>query len=404
MRLTSLIRFSWKNLWVHRLRSLLTVGGVVIGVAAIVFLVSLAFGLERLVTSQVANFSAFTIIDVPSANPPSGKINQESIDRLKGVAHVEVLERVIDLAGRAKLANSSSTTETVIVAAQPSYYDLAEISLQSGKLYRAEATNEALVNASLASLLGFTDDPLNVVGQSVAADLIIPESLRLNDDVDGPLVKEGLLFTVVGLLPDSQNPAMYIPLGVADAQGVVNSTAMKVKVDDKEFVPTVRKQIENAGFATEYIGDTVDQITSVFTVFRMVLGGFGSIALIVAALGTFNTLTISLIERIREIALLKMLGMQRKDVFRLFIAESLTIGIVGGILGAIAGYLTGWGANYAIRILAERANADAVQIFYTPPIFLLYTGIGSIIVGFVTGLYPSWRAIKTNPLDALRYE
>jgi len=404
MRLTSIVRFSWKNLWVHRLRSFLTVGGVVIGVAAIVFLVSLAFGLERLVTSQVANFSAFTIIDVPSANPPSGKINQESIDRLKSVPHIEVLERVIDLAGRAKLANSSSTTETVIVAAQPSYYDLAEISLQAGKIYGTESKNEAMVNASLASLLGFTDDPLKVVGQQVAADLIIPESLRLNDDIDGPLVKEGLIFTVVGLLPDSQNPAMYIPLVVADEQGVVNSTAMKIKVDDKEFVPTVRKQIDNAGFATEYIGDTVEQITSVFTVFRLVLGGFGSIALIVAALGTFNTLTISLIERIREIALLKMMGMQRRDVFRLFIAESLTIGIVGGVLGAIAGFLTGWGANYAIRILAERANADAVQIFYTPPIFLLYTGIGSIVVGFVTGLYPSWRAIKTNPLDALRYE
>lgn len=391
-------------MWIHRLRSLLTIGGVVIGVAAIVFLVSLAFGLERMVTSQVANFSAFTIIDVPSSNPPSGKINRESIDRLREVQHIKVLERVIDIAGRAKLANQSSTTETVVVGVTSNYFGLAELHLQDGKIFEEKATKEVVVNVSLASLLGFSDAPASIIGKDIAVDMIIPKSLRETDSVDGALVKESIPFTVVGLLPDNQNPAMYVPQSVVDAQGVVNSTSMKIQVDDKNFVAEVRKQIENAGFATEYIGDTVDQITSVFTIFRLVLGGFGSIALIVAALGTFNTLTISLMERIREIALLKMMGMQRRDVFRLFIAESLTIGVAGGVLGGGIGYAIGWGANQVVSYLAVRANSDAVSIFYTPFMFLVVVALGSIVVGFVTGLYPSWQAIKTNPLDALRYE
>lgn len=404
MRLSSVIRFSWKNLWVHRLRSFLTVGGVVIGVAAIVFLVSLAFGLERLVTSQVANFSAFTIIDVPSANPPSGKITADSLDRLRSIPHIKKIERIIDIAGRTKLANQSSTTETVVVGVKPEYFDLAEMNVESGKFFDASTKKEAVMNASLASLLGFSDNPSSAIGKDVTIDFIIPRSLRAADGTDGAVVKEGIPFTIVGLLPDTQNPAIYVPQAVVDEQGVVNSTSMKVLVDDKQYVASIRKQIENSGFATEYIGDTVDQITSVFTIFRLVLGGFGSIALIVAALGTFNTLTISLIERIREIALLKMLGMQRKDVFRLFISESLTIGIFGGLLGGIVGYATGWAANTIVSYLAQRAHADAVQIFYTPPIFLAMVAVGSIAVGFLCGLYPSWRAIKTNPLDALRYE
>jgi ABC-type antimicrobial peptide transport system permease subunit len=227
---------------------------------------------------------------------------------------------------------------------------------------------------------------------------------RAGDEIDGPLVKEKIQVKVVGTIADSQNPSMYVPQLLTDEQGIINSTSMKLRVDDKENVPTVRKQIENSGFATEYVGDTVDQITQVFSIFRLVLAGFGMIALIVAAIGTFNTLTISLIERIREVSLLKMLGMKRTDVFKLFIGESITIGIMGGVLGAAGGLGIGAAANAFITKLAAENQSDPVQIFYTPLSFISYMVIGAIVVGFITGLYPSYKAIKTNPLDALRYE
>lgn len=404
MTFQALFRFSWKNLWAHRMRAILTVGGVSIGVSAIVFLVSLGFGLERLVTSQVANFQAFTLIDVPSAASPTGKVNQETIDKIQSFGHIALVERVIDLAGRARLQDQDSTTETVVVGVTPTYFDLVDTTLSGGSYFSDQVVNDGVINQALAGLLGFSDNPTDALQKEISIDIIIPKSARAADLTEGAIVKERIPITVVGVTADSQNPVLYLPQKLTDQQGVVNSSSMKIQVDDQEAVPGIRKQIENLGFATEYIGDTVDQITQVFGVFRIVLGSFGVIALLVAALGTFNTLTISLIERIREVALLKMMGMKNADVFRLFISESLTIGVFGGVSGAISGYSIGFFANMIISRLASKAGGDAVTIFYTPWSFIVLIALGSIIVGVLTGLYPSYRAIKTNPLDALRYE
>lgn len=405
MRTRALIHFSWKNLWAHRMRAILTIGGVTIGMSAIVFLVSLGFGLEQLVTSQIANFEAFTLIDVPSANPPSGKINQQALDKVSTVPHIDVIERVVDLAGRVRVSDQNSTTETVVVGARPSYFPLADLRLSAGAMFETESADQAVVNVALVALLGYSaTNPAEAIGKTITLDLILPQSLREKDDVDGPLVKEGLTLKIVGIFPETQSPSLFISQVLAEKQGIVNFTAMKIKIDNRDNVATVRKQIENVGFATEYIGDTVNQITQFFAVFRIVLGGFGAIALIVAALGTFNTLTISLIERIREVSLLKMLGMRRYDVFRLFIIESLTIGVLGGVCGSTLGLGVGYVGNKVVTYLATRSGSEAVSIFYTPPIFIAIIVGGSIIIGVLTGFYPAFRAIKTNPLDALRYE
>jgi len=404
MKIQALFRFSWKNLWAHKMRAILTVGGVSIGVAAIVFLVSLGFGLERLVTSQVANFQAFTLIDIPSATSQSGKINQETIDKIQTFGHIALVERIIDLAGRARLQDQNSTTETVVVGVTPKYFDLVDTTLTGGKYFSEDTVSEGVINQALAGLLGFSEKPLDALQKEISIDIIIPKSSRAADLTEGAIVKERIPITVVGVTTDSSNPVLYLPQKMTDQQGIINSSSMKVQVDSQEAVPGIRKQIENLGFTTEYVGDTVDQITQVFGVFRIVLGSFGVIALLVAAIGTFNTLTISLIERIREVALLKMMGMKNADVFRLFISESLTIGIFGGISGALSGYGVGYIANFVVSRLSSKAGGDPITIFYTPWSFIVLIALGAIVVGVLTGLYPSYKAIKTNPLDALRYE
>ncbi len=404
MRPINLLLIAWKNLLAHRMRAVITIGGVAIGVAAIVFLVSLGFGLERLVTSQVANFEAFTIIDVPSANLKTGKINVEAIERIKKIGHVSSVNEVVDLAGRVRLDSQTATTETVVVSAPEPYYKLADTVLSRGKWFAADSTNEVAVNRSLAGLLGFSEKPEDIIGKKIVLDAIIPSDLRAADMTEGAIVKPGIELKVIGLNPDDTNPILYAPLALAESAGAINRTSLKLQIDDRKSIPAVRKAIENIGFSTEYVGDTVDQITQVFALFRIVLGGFGFVALLVAALGTFNILTISLIERIREVGLLKTLGMKRRDIFRLFIAESLTIGALGGISGILAGNIVGWGMNEALRVLALRAGADTVTIYYSPISFVLIVGLGSLLVGFLTGFYPAYRAIKTSPLDVIRYE
>lgn len=399
----NLMYLAWRNLWSHRSRAFLTIGGVTIGIASIIFLLSLGFGLERLVTTQVATFEAFTIIDVPSANLKTGKINQEAIDRIGQIGHIKSIDPVVDLAGRVRLEDKEATTETVVVSTTRNYFTLAEIPIDTGKFYESNATQEAVIDASLAKLIGFTD-PGDSLGKVITLDLIVPKDLRAPDATDGPIVKESIKVTVVGITNSSQNPILYLPLPIAEKNGIINRTSLKVKIDDRAYVQDIRASIETLGFSTEYVGDTVAEISQVFSLFRIVLGGFGVIALVVATLGTFNTLTIALMERIREIGLLKTLGMQRADIFRLYIIESLAIGTVGGILGIVLGSIMGAGVNTTLAILAERAGSDPVSIYYSPPILILTTALLAGFLGFATGLYPAIRAIRVGPLDVLRYE
>ena len=124
----------------------------------------------------------------------------------------------------------------------------------------------------------------------------------------------------------------------------------------------------------------------------------------VAALGMFNTLTISLLERIKEIALMKILGMRKVDIRAIFLTESVIIGTVGGFLGIILGVALGSIANSILNHFAKLAGADQASVFYFAPLFIIGMIIFASLVGLSTGLYPARRATKVNALDVLRYE
>lgn len=399
MRLYTIFKIAIKNLWLHRFRTILTVTGVTIGIGAIVFLVSLGYGLEQLVTNQVANFNAFTIIDVPSANIKTLRIDTEAVGKIKNFGHIKTVAPVINLAGRVKKAESSTTTETVIVGADKDYWQLSDVYPEKGHM--PEGEDEVVVNQAVLNLVGETVD--TVIDQKYSLDVIIPKENRTTE-ADGMKVAEDVKVTVVGVLKDAKSPMVLVPMALMAKNDAVNFSSLKVKVDNKANVEIVRKQLENAGFSSEYVGDTVSEISQVFALFRGILAAFGLIALVVAALGAFNTLTISLMERIREIGLFKALGMRNKDIYKMFIAESILIGVSGGILGLAIGESLGQIVNMVLSALARRAGTDAVTVFTTPWIFAVAVAVFSIVVGFLTGWYPAKRAVKLNPLDALRYE
>ncbi len=393
------IRIAFKNLWSHRLRTILTVAGVTIGIASIIFLVSLGYGLEKLVTSQVADFEAFTTIDVPSANISTFKLNQESIDKISSFGHIAEIAPVTNLAGRIKKVEQSSTTETIIVGGGQKYWKIARLVPERGAMPTGK--DEISLNRSALLLIG--EDENKIIGSQISLDIIIPASLR-TDSSDGLKEIKAIPLKVVGILEDDKSPIVYTSIDLLQSQDVTKYSSLKIKIDDKENIKSVREQLENIGFSTEYIGDTVNEITQVFSLFRIILAAFGLIALIVAALGTFNTLTISLLEKIQEIGLFKALGMRNKDVYKLFLAESFIIGILGGILGLVLGYLSGHCINIILSFMAEKSNAEPIKMFITPWFFAIGVAMFSVLVSFLTGWYPSKRAVKINALDALRYE
>lgn len=399
IRLSVVIKLAYRSLLAHKLRTIVTVVGVTVGVAAIIFLVSLGYGLEQLVTRQVADFEAFTIIDVPAANIKTIRIDEDVMNKIKNLGNIKTVAPVTNLAGRIRKADGLSTAETIIVAANSDYWQLAGTKVIKGRL--PSEKSEVVLNNMVLSMIGENSE--SVIGKTINLDVIIPPENRTKQE-DGLKVENNVPFKVVGVSDEIKNPLVYISLQTIQKLDATKFTSLKVKVLNRTDVPRIRKQIENIGFSTEYVGDTVDQISQFFSLFRLVLAAFGSIALAVAALGTFNTLTVSLLERTREVGLLKALGMRNKDVYKLFLAESLIIGGLGGILGLFLGIFGGQLVNFVLYILAARAGVEKIGIFVTPMAFAFAVAAFALVVGFVTGWYPSRRAMKIDPLDALRYE
>ena len=137
---------------------------------------------------------------------------------------------------------------------------------------------------------------------------------------------------------------------------------------------------------------------------QTVLALFGLIALFVSAIGMFNTMTIALLERTNEIGIMRSIGVRRSDIRKLFLFESMLMGFLGGVGGVGIAMLGGTLANMGINALAQRFGGTALNLFVYPAWFVILIIVFSAIIGFLTGLYPSYRASRLNPLDALRYK
>ena len=169
-----------------------------------------------------------------------------------------------------------------------------------------------------------------------------------------------LVFVVASLALITTSAA---PLKVSAATiGIVNSSQIKIIAKDKTVLDDVRKKIESMGFLTYSVVDTVSQINSLFGTARVVLGALGAVALGVASLGMFNTLTVSLLERTREVGLMKAMGMSSGEVKRLFLTESMIMGFLGGILGIFLGFLGGKLFSLVLSVFSLLKGAGFIDI------------------------------------------
>jgi putative ABC transport system permease protein len=179
---------------------------------------------------------------------------------------------------------------------------------------------------------------------------------------------------------------------------------VQVRVKDTGSLPGVQDEILAKGFAVTALSKTVDQANKIFQGIQAVLAVFGSIALIVSAIGMFNTMTVTLLERTAEIGVMRTIGASSLDIVILFVAEAVIVGLLGGIVGILMGVGIGEIANGLLGVVASKFGGDAVRIFKYPFLFLLFITTFSGVVGFITGLFPARRAAKINPLDAIRYK
>ena len=388
-----LLRLAYRNLIFKKLRTTLTVLGVVIGIGSIVFLVSFGLGLQDLVSRQVVGSSSVQTIDVTSPRSKVLKLNPNVIKEIEGYTGVEEVSKTYNSAGRIK--SGSSRLDTVIYGVQPGYVKLSSLKFLSG------GTNKSLekgiyVNSSLLKAIGINnaDDAIN---KKVEVSYTITDA---KTDSKRTIVKE---LPIIAVIESESRAETFVDYKLFENEGMVDASQLKVVVSEEGLISIARKAIESQGFSTTSPIDTLNQINQVFRLLQLVLVGFGGIGMIVAILGMFNTLTISLLERTREIGLMIKLGARRQDVRQLFIVEALMLSLLGSIGGILGAWILGSIGNFVLNSFArQRGVTDTVTAFIIVPRMVVITIALSFVMGILVVYFPARRAAQTDPIEALR--
>ena len=385
---------AWKNITHKRLRSILTILGVAIGIGAVYFLLSFGFGLRNLVTEQVVGSQSIKAIDVSTVNSKIIQLNQENYKKMQGFNKVAKYGALLSVPGSIKI-NQSGETSVVVYAVDKGYVELSNHSIVAGAYSKPDDVDTAYINTATIKAAGIKD-PKSVIGQKM--NLIVP----LQNANQPYLEKE---FTIVGVIESGSGSEVYTSYNIFSGLEVNNYSQIKLVAQDRADVANLRKQVESMGFQTVSAIDTVDQIDKVFQIFNIVLGAFGAIGMVIAILGMFNTLTISLIERTKETGLMMALGSRKRDVSRLFIIEALLLSISGAIIGIIFAITAELITNGVLNSYAHsRGVSESFNLFANPWWLQIAMIVFMLIIGLLVAILPAKRAERINPIDALRQE
>ncbi|OQB06244.1 MAG: Macrolide export ATP-binding/permease protein MacB [bacterium ADurb.Bin212] len=394
MKFSQIIATTWENLMGNKMRTLLTVSGISIGIATIIFLVSLGYGLQEFSVKRVSSLDALSTLDVSQGKTASFKLDKSSIENISKIKYVEKVSPIISLGGKASY--NDKKTDLVTTAVYDNFFNYEDVKIAEGGVF-SNSEEKILISSALAKTLGADNKAL--IGQQLDLSVLLPKA-----DKDAPPLK--LKLTICGVVQDNSSTFAYISQNLIENEledGTIY-TALKVKLQSQDNLNQVKNEIEASGFSVSSVADTVSQISQVFAIVRIVLALFGGFALLVAAIGMFNTMTVALLERTRDIGIMKSIGVNNKDVYLMFLSEAVIISILGGMLGVGLGALISALINVIITGLANLVGAEPVTLFYTPLWFSMSVFAFSVLVGASTGFYPARRASKLNPLDALRYE
>lgn len=414
MRLTYTTKTAWRSIRSNVSRSLLTVLGIVIGITAIILIVSIGEGTQRLIVGEIQGLGANTIIIRPGKQPsgPTDVAGTLFADSLKN-ADVEALQRkenVPDLIAIAPAliitGNASHGAETY----RPTIFGWdAEFmgSMMDVVPVKGEYFDETDIRAKAS---------VAVIGSKVAKELF------LNEDPVGKTIKiKNHAFRVVAVLPPKGQSAFFN----VDEVVVVPYTTAQTYVLGIDYYNEVMVRVANSDVVDESVYDitatlrerhnitdptkddffvvtqqsVVDQISVILNILTLFLSSVVAISLVVGGIGVMNIMLVSVTERTREIGLRKALGAHNRDILLQFLIEAVLLTGAGGVIGIILGtafsYLAGIGVARGLSVSWE----------FVFPYMAAVEGVGvSAAVGLIFGIYPARKASKKSPIEALRYE
>jgi putative ABC transport system permease protein len=443
MRLFDLILLSAENLGRRKGRALLTAIGVVIGTAAVVVLVSLGLGLQRSMSVQVGNISELTQIQVspnygdygggfmvevavpgggPTGPPPNQKlITDQSLKDLANLPGITgVYPRDYLQGGQIQLGKlegwgsflgvTPETMEGLGLEAQQGVLDLERGTIVVG----------ALVNQNFYNPRWRPGDPPPTPPDLFNQTIKVILSRWSKEGVE---TRKTIQARVVGVLTETRSEpdySIYMSLEEVESynQWIMGRKINRekdgypmaiIKVGELSQVLDLADQISEQGYYVYTLQTYVQGTNSFFLVLQIVFGGIGAISLLVAAIGIANTMTMAILERTREIGLMKAVGATNRDVMGIFLGEAAGIGFLGGVGGVFLGWSVGQVVNvlgmaYIAGQAEQMGGMSPIIASYTPTWLPIFALIFATLIGVFSGLYPALRAATLVPVVALRYE
>ena len=461
MKLPDLTELALRNLRESLLRNSLTTIGISVGVASLVAMLSLGIGLQQLASRRLVKSGLFDTVvvtsrrdlrgmgrddDRPLVTPGESRVLDEpsrrEIERLPNV-----LEANPDIRFITELNYEDKPHLTMIAALPSSARSNDAFEGMQGSFFSSDTADEVILQKSFAAeLLGKTPIPGGVEPsvEELARPLLGKQlTMRYAQRAPAPTPSAGpadaggaaaysvvsreqqlKIVGVADLDPETMRGPMrakvFLPLKLAESLHVMQPTdlreiasaasdqpvysSLSVRVKDPAQVQVVEDAVKKMGFNTFSILDATKSLRQFFAVLDLFLGIFGSLALAVASIGIVNTLVMAILERRREIGIMKAIGASDEDVKSLFFAEAGAMGILGGIVGVALGWAIGQVINVGTNVYLKRQSLPP-EHFWAVPWWLVGGAIlFALIVSLISGLYPASRAARLDPVQALRYE
>ena len=399
MKITDLISLSTRMFKTRPLRTFLTILGVSVGIGAVLFLVSLGYGLQKAILNQITTADSLLSLDITPGTSNLISITEDDVNEISKLEDVKEVSPVINFSSQ--ITVGEFTGDSLVYAVDSSFFRLNGTMVNYGKVFSSDESYEAVISSAGAQL--FNLSPQEILGKEISFNLFLP---KISEDgfEEVEVEKRDEKYKIVGVIESENASYVFFPRKSVDDLEIKEYSQLKIKISDNEKIEQVRNKIIEKGFLVSSLSDTIDQANKIFKIVQIILSLFGLIALVVSAIGMFNTMTIALLERINEIGIMRAIGISKKDIKKLFLMESIVMGFLGGIGGVAVGYIGGEIANIGINFLANTFGGQSLDLFYRPLWFVFFIIIFSTIIGFITGIYPSAKASKLNPLSALRYK